>query len=30
MTYDGVPDARDRGDLIAYLKAVNGGAPCKP
>lgn len=30
MTYDGVPDARDRGDLIAYLKAVNGGPPCKP
>lgn len=30
MTYDGVSGARDRGDLIAYLKAVNGGAPCKP
>ena len=29
MTYDGVPGAKDRGDLIAYLKAVNGGAPCR-
>ncbi len=28
MTYAGVPEARDRGDLIAYLKAANGGAPC--
>lgn len=28
MTYDGVPEARDRSDLIAYLKAANGGAPC--
>ena len=29
MTYDGVPEAKDRDDLIAYLKAVNGGAPCR-
>lgn len=29
MTYDGIPEARDRSDLIAYLKAVNGGAPCR-
>lgn len=29
MTYDGVPETRDRVDLIAYLKAVNDGAPCK-
>ncbi|MFI5444950.1 c-type cytochrome [Polaromonas sp. UC242_47] len=29
MTYDGVPDAKERGDLIAYLKAANGDAPCK-
>lgn len=30
MTYDGVPDARDRDDLVAYLKAVNGAAACRP
>ena len=30
MTYDGVPDARDRSDLIAYLKAANNAPPCKP
>ncbi|MEO9103313.1 MAG: c-type cytochrome [Burkholderiaceae bacterium] len=30
MTYDGVPEARDRSDLIAYLRAANGAAPCKP
>lgn len=30
MTYDGVPDARDRKDLIAYLKAAGSAAPCKP
>lgn len=30
MTYDGVPDARDRSDLVAYLKAANGAPPCKP
>lgn len=29
MTYAGVPDAKDRDDLIAYLKAVNGGPPCR-
>lgn len=28
MTYDGVPDAKERVDLIAYLKAANGVAPC--
>lgn len=28
MTYDGVPLARDRADLIAYLKAVNGTPSC--
>ncbi|MDD5324023.1 MAG: c-type cytochrome [Polaromonas sp.] len=28
MTYAGVPEARDRADLIAYLKAANAGAPC--
>ena len=30
MTYAGVPEASDRADLIAYLKAANGGAPCGP
>jgi cytochrome c len=28
MTYDGVTDARDRGDLIAYLKRASTSAPC--
>jgi cytochrome c len=28
MTYAGVPDAGERGDLIAYLKAANAGVPC--
>ncbi|MGC1173015.1 MAG: c-type cytochrome [Polaromonas sp.] len=28
MTYDGVPQARDRADLMAYLKAVNGTPSC--
>ncbi len=28
MTYAGVPEASDRADLIAYLKAANAGAPC--
>lgn len=28
MTYDGVPDARDRTDLIAYLKKATSGAEC--
>lgn len=30
MTYDGVPDATDRTDLIAYLKKANSGAECNP
>jgi len=30
MAYDGISDARDRGGLIAYLKAVNGTVPCRP
>ena len=29
MTYDGVPIAADRDDLIAYLKKVNTEAVCK-
>jgi len=28
MTYAGVPEASDRADLIAYLKAANAGVPC--
>lgn len=28
MTYDGVPDARDRADLIAYLVAASQGDAC--
>lgn len=28
MTYDGVPDAKDRGDLIAYLKQAGHSAEC--
>lgn len=28
MTYDGVPDARDRADLIAYLRQAGSGAEC--
>jgi len=28
MTYDGVPEAQDRRDLIAYLRAANGSAAC--
>jgi cytochrome c len=28
MTYDGVPDAADRADLIAYLKLANRSAAC--
>ena len=28
MTYDGVPDAKDRADLIAYLKHINRSAEC--
>lgn len=30
MTYDGVPLAADREDLIAYLKHVNTEVVCKP
>lgn len=29
MTYAGVPDAADRKDLMAYLKAVNTGPACR-
>ena len=29
MTYDGVPDANERADLIAYLKRVNQTAECR-
>jgi cytochrome c len=28
MTYDGVPDAQERADLIAYLKRVNQSPAC--
>lgn len=28
MTYDGVPDRKDRSDLIAYLKRVNESTEC--
>ena len=28
MTYDGVPDARDRGDLIAYLRQAGQSPQC--
>jgi cytochrome c len=28
MTYDGVPDARDRSDLIAYLRLAGASAEC--
>jgi cytochrome c len=28
MTYDGVPDPKDRADLIAYLKHVNQTPEC--
>jgi cytochrome c len=28
MTYDGVPDAKDRADLIAYLRKAGQGAEC--
>ena len=28
MTYDGVPDAKDRADLLAYLKAADGSSEC--
>lgn len=29
MTYDGVPDAKDRADLIAYLRHANDSAECR-
>lgn len=29
MTYDGVPDAAERADLIAYLKKANTDAACR-
>jgi cytochrome c len=29
MTYDGVPDAKDRADLIAYLRRANAGPECR-
>jgi cytochrome c len=29
MTYDGVPEAKDRSDLIAYLKNANSGPECR-
>ncbi|MBS0450552.1 MAG: c-type cytochrome [Proteobacteria bacterium] len=29
MTYDGVPDAKDRADLIAYLRYANESAQCR-
>jgi cytochrome c len=29
MTYDGVPDAKDRADLIAYLRHANESAQCR-
>lgn len=29
MTYDGVPDAKDRRDLIAYLREAGNGAECR-
>ena len=28
MTYDGVPDVKERSDLIAYFKRVNQSAEC--
>ncbi len=29
MTYDGVPDAKERAELIAYLKQVNQSPACR-
>jgi cytochrome c len=29
MTYDGVPEAKDRSDLIAYLRDAAGSAACR-
>jgi cytochrome c2 len=28
MTYDGVPDAQDRRDLIAFLRKAGSGPQC--
>jgi cytochrome c len=30
MTYAGIPDAKERSDLIAYLKHANDSAECRP
>src|SRR5690606_25310026 len=30
MTYDGIADAQERADLIAYLKAASAGPDCMP
>ena len=30
MTYDGVPDAKDRADLIVYLREAGNSAECRP
>ena len=30
MTYDGVPDATERTDLIAYLREAGNSGECKP
>jgi cytochrome c len=30
MTYAGIPDAKERADLIAYLKSVNRSGACPP
>jgi cytochrome c len=30
MTYAGIPDARDRADVIAYLDAAGRSAACRP
>ena len=29
MTYDGVPDPKDRADLIAYLRQANATPECR-
>jgi cytochrome c len=29
MTYEGVADAKDRADLIAYLRKANDGPECR-
>ena len=30
MTYDGIPDGRQRADLVAYLKQVDRTPACRP